>query len=79
MSEEIKIESGIPVPVGPKNGHTGCLTRTILAMQVGDSFLLEDANKIPGVRTVARYNQIKILTRVIRDGDKKQFRVWRIE
>lgn len=71
MSDEVKIEKGIPIPrAGEGNGTW---TTVIAAMEVGDSFV---ADSPPGTYyAAARYVKAKVAVRRLDKG----FRVWRVK
>ena len=71
---EIKIEKGIPVPLGSYTRHTG-ITSLFRKMEIGDSILIPESKKR------SAYNcsrQIGALVKIRLDG-KEMVRVWLIK
>lgn len=71
----IQIESGVPLP--PRNGYLGyrCqLRKAIEACNVGDSFLMDNYNKVRCAYTLAKYAGMKVATRKQEQGG---WRIWR--
>lgn len=72
MSEEIKIETGIPIP----SARDGVLATTFRKMSIGDSIVVP---KPPGnIHSSASQVGIKVATRKVADQPGKM-RVWRIK
>ena len=72
MSEEYKIEKGIPLPKPGKDVNT--IVTLIKSMKVGDSFR---ANHPPTTfYSAAKYNGVKVAVRKLQEGG---FRVWRVK
>lgn len=71
MSDEIKIEKGIPVPRAVKSGP---VLEALRKMQVGDSILIS-AGERNNTHNRSKIANIKITTR--QEGEK--LRVWRVE
>lgn len=75
----LKIENGIPVPLGYRSGKYGEITETLCKLQVGQSVLIPYFSKpaqLGGVRAIVQARmQIKLTTRTVEDG----VRVWRVQ
>jgi len=70
---EVNIEKGIPIP--PKARTKVGLTDALRRCEVGDSFLIETANRT-GMYSIAYNLGVKIVVRKI---NKQQYRIWRSE
>lgn len=72
MSEEIKIEKGIPI-TSPRKKKDHPWTK----LEIGDSFLVE--RHIQSVRgSVSTANQTTMMRFTVREWDENHCRVWRI-
>tara|TARA_R100000655_G_scaffold100831_1_gene145487 strand:- start:453 stop:683 length:231 start_codon:yes stop_codon:yes gene_type:complete len=76
MSEDFKIEKGIPIPIKRANSKNNFVS-IVRSMEVGDSILFDRTEIVPSSFYVsARRLGFKI---TVREIDEKQSRLWRIE
>ena len=68
---DFKVEKNIPIPPRSRTGLADCLR----AMEIGDSFLVPDSNRVIARNTALRVG-IKITTRADGSG---MVRVWRTD
>jgi hypothetical protein len=82
MKQEIKIESGIPLP---KKGIVGRKTMyPVRDMKVGDSFAVEGGPNVSASvwAAASRIGKIigaKFTSRRVEEGGKRLTRIWRVE
>lgn len=76
MSEELKIDKGIPVPTG--HCKSKGMTYVLRKMEVSDSMFVAGStpNRVIGV--AARLTPWKFLSRTVTENGVKGVRVWRI-
>lgn len=78
MSEEIKIESGIPT-LSSNGRPLGLVGKALSKMKIGDSFVVPKTHSLAGVYSSAKQLKIKVSIRAIGADPLKIFRVWRIK
>ena len=74
MSEDIKIEKGIPIA---KHSKKASFEDLILNMDIGDSIVLHTFNDVDYFRLAAHRKNCKIMSRTVIEDGKSVFRVWR--
>ena len=76
MSEDFKIEKGIPIHNYSKKAQYDDL---ISRMEVGDSVLMKTHTDVDQFRDAAKRQSKKVSSRIAKDDPGYAFRVWRIK
>lgn len=71
----IKIEKGIPIPYGAIGYKKDAVGEMFRSMKVGESFIWP-GKSISNVHLYAKFARVKIITRTVKGGKK---RVWRVK
>lgn len=75
MSDEIKIDKGVPIPIGSSRGSE--IGELVRKMKVGDSFLKPHRFSYSAVTMAVRRAGYKYRTKKDHKDPKNRVRVWR--
>ncbi len=73
MSDEIKIEKGVPIP--NKNGNLNGFSDTVRKCEVGDSFLWDKKDSKTNFHALSKAAGFKVTTR---RHNGTVYRIWRV-